>query len=54
VLTPQEGFPRLPSTEMRLERADRDLSRSAACLYAFLLGQLQPWEASSADPDGTA
>jgi len=44
-LLPDEGFPTLPSTEMWLERADRDLPRAAQCLYEFLRDQLPPWEA---------
>ena len=43
-LTPEEGFPALPSSEMWLERADRELPRAAKCLYEFLLEQLPPWE----------
>lgn len=54
LLTPEEGFPPLPSTEMRLERADRELSRAAACFYAFLSEQLQPWEASRSDGEQPA
>lgn len=54
LLTPEEGFPVLPLTEMWLERADRELSRAAACLYDFLREQLQPWEGARADPDGPA
>jgi DNA-binding transcriptional LysR family regulator len=42
-LTPEEGFPQLPSSEMWLERADRELPRAANCLYEFLLEQLPPW-----------
>src|SRR6218665_920746 len=41
---PEEGFPTLPSTEMWLERADRELPRAAQCLYEFWLEQLPPWE----------
>ncbi|WP_232287710.1 LysR substrate-binding domain-containing protein [Verminephrobacter eiseniae] len=44
LLLPEEGFPTLPSTEMWLERADRELPRAAKCLYEFLLEQLPPWE----------
>ena len=44
VLTPEEGFPKLPSSEMWLERANRELPRAAKCLYEFLLEQLPPWE----------
>jgi DNA-binding transcriptional LysR family regulator len=40
VLTAEEGFPNLPSSEMRLERANRDLPRAAKCLYEFLVEQL--------------
>lgn len=43
-LTPEEGFPKLPSSEVWLERADRELPRAAKCLYEFLLEQLPPWE----------
>lgn len=43
-LAPEEGFPQLPSSEMWLERADRELPRAAKCLYEFLLDQLPPWE----------
>jgi DNA-binding transcriptional LysR family regulator len=45
VLTPEEGFPKLPSSEMRLERASRELPRAAKCLYEFLLEQLPSWVA---------
>ena len=45
VLTPEEGFPKLPSSEMWLERANRELPRAAKCLYEFLLEQLPPWVA---------
>ena len=44
LLTPEEGFPTLPSSEMWLARADRELPRAAKCLYEFLLEQLPPWE----------
>ena len=44
LLTPEEGFPTLPSSEVWLARADRELSRAAACLYEFLREQLPPWE----------
>jgi len=47
VLTPAQGFPSLPSSEMWLERADRELPRAAKCLHQFLLDQLPPWEASA-------
>ncbi|MDR6890663.1 DNA-binding transcriptional LysR family regulator [Variovorax sp. 3319] len=43
VLTPEEGFPKLPSSEMWLERSSRELPRGANCLYEFLLEQLPPW-----------
>lgn len=43
-LGPEDGFPSLPSSEMWLERADRELPRAAKCLYEFLLEQLPPWE----------
>ncbi|WP_395321058.1 LysR substrate-binding domain-containing protein [Variovorax sp. UC74_104] len=43
-LGPEDGFPALPSSEMWLERANRELPRAAKCLYEFLLEQLPPWE----------
>jgi DNA-binding transcriptional LysR family regulator len=43
-LTPEEGFPTLPSSEMWLAQANRELPRAAKCLYEFLLEQLPPWE----------
>lgn len=43
-LTPEEGFPALPASEMWLEQANRELPRAAKCLYEFLLEQLPPWE----------
>ncbi|MDQ0587881.1 LysR substrate-binding domain-containing protein [Variovorax paradoxus] len=45
ILTPEDGFPKLPSSEMWLERANRELPRAAKCLYEFLLEQLPPWAA---------
>jgi len=45
VLTPEEGFPKLPSSEMWPERANRELPRAAKCLYEFLVEQLPPWVA---------
>lgn len=45
-LTPEEGFPALPSSEMWLAKADRELSPAAKCLYEFLLEQLPPWKFS--------
>lgn len=46
ILTPHEGFPGLPSSEMWLDKADRELPRAAKCLYEFLREQLPPWSAS--------
>ncbi|MFM9925684.1 LysR substrate-binding domain-containing protein [Variovorax sp. H27-G14] len=43
-LTPEEGFPALPCSEMWLNRANRELPRAAKCLHEFLLEQLPPWE----------
>lgn len=48
VLTPADGFPRLPSSEMWLECANRELPPAAKCLHQFLLDQLPPWEARTA------
>lgn len=45
VLTPAEGFPRLPSSEMWLECANRELAPAVRCLHQYLLDQLPPWEA---------
>lgn len=39
-----------PSSEMWLERADRELPRAAKCLYEFLLEQLPRWGSSRASP----
>ena len=44
-LTPAEGFPRLPSAEMRLVCAERDVSPAARCLHDYLVQHLPPWEA---------
>ncbi|WP_341667464.1 LysR substrate-binding domain-containing protein [Alcaligenes sp. SDU_A2] len=38
----EDGFPELPSSEMRLARANRELSPSARRLYDYLLEQLSP------------
>jgi len=51
-LAPHEGFPRLPSSEMWLDKADRELPRAAKCLYEFLREQLPPWSALEADGVG--
>ena len=42
VLTPEEGFPALPFTEMWLDKADRELPQAAQCLYDYLRRQLSP------------
>ena len=52
VLTPADGFSRLPWSEMWLECADRELPPAAKCLYQYLLEQLPPWEAQSSTTSG--
>lgn len=54
ILAPQEGFPELPSTEMWLDKADRELPRAAKCLYEYLCEQLPPWSALQGDDAGIA
>lgn len=45
MLTPADGFPRLPWSEMWLECANRELPPAAKCLHQYLLDELPPWEA---------
>jgi hypothetical protein len=40
VLTPAEGFAALPEAEVRLETAERYLSRAAVRLHEFLVAEL--------------
>lgn len=42
ILSPEEGFPELPFTEMWLGKADRELPLAAKCLYEYLREQLSP------------
>jgi hypothetical protein len=35
----------MPSSEMWLARANRELPRAAKCLYGFLVEPLPPWVA---------